>query len=784
MCRPETKRPFSLTLILPLCLLAYCGSAQVLGVSRREAAGFLRNGDIDFIHSALIAAKHDQLNLDPAEFLNNVSRVKPLMRIHPAAPFYAGLLAGPELKSLLFSAAMESSSAAVRQESILKLIPMVLESEEEAGNILACLNSIRTKGKAEVLRAACFYTMGLYSDAEKSLSGANEGKWEQALALFAEWKGSSMKQETLRRKISDFLFEPLPVEILTWACGEAFYSEGLLLPGEAAALQARLHRDRGQGADYMAMLSSLRDALQDGGTIFFLHPELIADLGRAYQYTPAMREEGAELFRLWSRLLETSGDASPDERGTLRDISAFIESLDQETGNACKFRTFFYLGRMERAGERYAESSGYFRRALEFAPDSLQSDACIWYMLMNSLALDTDSAVSLTLDTMYKWKDMSYFDDFLDRLSSRLAGGRQWDLLLELFHALEKQPSEGASLSRYAWILGRAAQEGHIKREHRETESQITEASAESFFRMALESNRGPFYYRAMAASKLGAAFIPEGRNGAAEKPGLEKQEMEFLLGFFEYGAAIFALPYIQAYEDKFSEAELEKIAGAFAASGMWKESLDLVSRCITGKDHKLNRRDLLLLYPRPYKELIEKHAAEAELKPEMLYGLIRTESYFMSGAVSRSGATGLAQIMAPTAEEMAGRIARRGGPDYRGPGGIDLKDPEVNIHIGSHYLKYLTEQMGSPMLALLAYNGGMGRLRRALAADKRQKDGGLPLDLFLETIDIHETREYGRRVLAAAAVYGYLYYGLSMEEVALDIYPGSSPALILPPSE
>ena len=76
---------------------------------------------------------------------------------------------------------------------------------------------------------------------------------------------------------------------------------------------------------------------------------------------------------------------------------------------------------------------------------------------------------------------------------------------------------------------------------------------------------------------------------------------------------------------------------------------------------------------------------------------------------------------------------------------------------------------MGSPMLALLSYNGGMGRMRRWLNQDRGR--GALPYDLFLESIEYGETREYGRLVLAAAAVYGYLYYGMTMEEVAADIY-------------
>jgi soluble lytic murein transglycosylase len=110
---------------------------------------------------------------------------------------------------------------------------------------------------------------------------------------------------------------------------------------------------------------------------------------------------------------------------------------------------------------------------------------------------------------------------------------------------------------------------------------------------------------------------------------------------------------------------------------------------------------------------------------------------------------------MPATAEEMAGRIRRTGGPDYAAPdsGGLDLSDPGVNIHIGAYYLNYLMGRFENTLLSLLAYNGGMNRIRRWKAANT------LPPDLFLETIAYRETREYGRKVMAAAAVYRELYY-------------------------
>jgi soluble lytic murein transglycosylase len=458
-----------------------------------------------------------------------------------------------------------------------------------------------------------------------------------------------------------------------------------------------------------------------------------------------LREEGARLFKNWAELLD--------------------KQKEGETTKELKFFVNFYAGRIERAREKFAESTEYIKRSLQIAPDELQSDACHWYLLMNALAASPEAAMRQALATMSRWNDVNYFSDVLDSLACNFTGRRQWNNILELFSGLEKIGT-GSSLAQYAWILGRAVQEGYIK----------TERSAETFFRIAFDKGNNSFYYRAMASATLGESlgesfvFEEDSSSSKTQDDSLPGSEMEFLLGFFEYGASSFALPYIRAAENDLSSAELRKAAEALDASGRWKDSLDLISRYTSRKNFEFTRQDLFLFFPRPYRELIEKYAGEAELGAEILYGLIRTESYFMSDAVSRSGAVGLVQLMAPTAEDMAGRIARSGGPDYRSPA-INLKDPETSIHIGSYYLRYLIVQMGNPMLALLAYNGGMGRVRRWITADSRQAGGGLPHDLFLETIEFSETREYGRRVLSAASVYGYLYYGMSMEETAADIY-------------
>jgi len=759
-------------------LLSCIGTSKVLGISRDEAAVLLKNGDTGFIRQTQL----------PDNFSEAESRLKQLGAIHSAAPFYAGLLIGGErenagaqggsastvgasnnLETLLFCAALESPSLPARREAALKLIPLILESEndKDVRNIRSFLDSPKFKESAEIptLLAACLYRLGRYDEAAKidltQSASAKLAEWNRALSLFASTHAFSGRAfsvpsstDNFREKkieITTFLFGSLSDDVRRWANKEALYSTGLLESKELHILSTRPMQ-----GNYGAALLNLRPALSDGGSLFFRCPDLLTDLGRAYQYTPSLREEGAKLFKNWAALLD--GQNGIDE---YKELGAYLATLDGETIKGRKYLVNFYAGRIERARTQYAESTEYFKRALEFAPDELQSDACHWYVLMNALTGSPAAATRQALAAMSQWNDVNYFSDILDRLSCYFVGRRQWGNVLELFTGLETI-GPGGSLAQYAWILGRAVQEGYVK----------TERSAEDFFRIAFEKGKDSLYYRAMAASALGVSFnFEEGNSsGETQKDSEPGSELEFLLGFFEFGASSFALPYIQAVEKDLSPPELRKVAEALAASGRWKDTLDFVSRYTNRKDFELTRQDLLLFHPQPFKELIEKYASEAELGAETLYGLIRTESYFFSDAVSRSGAVGLVQLMAPTAEDMAGRIARSGGPDYRNPE-MNLKDPETSIHIGSYYLRYLIGQMGNPMLALLAYNGGMGRVRRWLAADRQQAGGALPHDLFLESIEISETRDYGRQVLSAASVYGCLYYGTSMEKTAAEIY-------------
>lgn len=103
--------------------------------------------------------------------------------------------------------------------------------------------------------------------------------------------------------------------------------------------------------------------------------------------------------------------------------------------------------------------------------------------------------------------------------------------------------------------------------------------------------------------------------------------------------------------------------------------------------------------------ETIFDAATEAEIDPEIAFGLVRAESSFRNQATSPVGAVGLTQLMPRTAAWMEPGVTR-----------TQLRNPQTNLRIGFKYLNYLLDKYeGSEDLALLAYNRGPGTVDRAL---------------------------------------------------------------------
>lgn len=168
--------------------------------------------------------------------------------------------------------------------------------------------------------------------------------------------------------------------------------------------------------------------------------------------------------------------------------------------------------------------------------------------------------------------------------------------------------------------------------------------------------------------------------------------------------------------------------------------------RCINTSERARALYNVEQRYPMPYYDLVVSRADEVGLDPAYVFGLIRQESRFIADIKSSVGATGLMQLMPATAKWTAKEI---GMTDFKP---TMVTNPEVNIALGTAYLKLSIEEFGgSEALAAAGYNAGPGRPRRW-----RQ---GVTLDgaVWAENVPFNETRNYVQTVLSAAVVYNML---------------------------
>lgn len=122
--------------------------------------------------------------------------------------------------------------------------------------------------------------------------------------------------------------------------------------------------------------------------------------------------------------------------------------------------------------------------------------------------------------------------------------------------------------------------------------------------------------------------------------------------------------------------------------------------------------------------EEIYDSAIEADVDPDVAFGLVRAESSFRNTATSVVGAVGLTQLMPATAKWLEQGITN-----------AELRDSETNLRIGFKYLKQLTDKYnGDTDLALVAYNRGPGTVDRIL---KRGGDPDNGYADFVRTGDI-----------------------------------------------
>ncbi len=165
----------------------------------------------------------------------------------------------------------------------------------------------------------------------------------------------------------------------------------------------------------------------------------------------------------------------------------------------------------------------------------------------------------------------------------------------------------------------------------------------------------------------------------------------------------------------------------------------------LTYSPHYGKKEEWRLLYPTPYLEVVLKLAGEFNVPVQLIYSIMRAETYYRESLSSNVGALGLMQIMPQTFE----KISKFGGIKIKDP-----MDPYDSMKASVWYLSKLLKRFDNNLIAATAaYNAGPHNV-----SDWISRYGGKEAYLFVEMIPFKETRDYVKKVMRFYMIYSYIY--------------------------
>lgn len=184
--------------------------------------------------------------------------------------------------------------------------------------------------------------------------------------------------------------------------------------------------------------------------------------------------------------------------------------------------------------------------------------------------------------------------------------------------------------------------------------------------------------------------------------------------------------------------------------------------RAIYAADRTKALHNYELRYLAPFRDIVKDYAEQTGLDESWVYGLMRQESRFITGARSGVGAGGLMQLMPGTARWVAGKLGMPFQPDM-------VNDAGVNVRLGTYYLRHVLDNLSSqPVLATAGYNAGPNRAR-----EWQHPERNLEAPLYIESIPFLETRDYVKKVMTNAVHYSM---GFGQPRMSLAARLGSIP--------
>jgi hypothetical protein len=437
----------------------------------------------------------------------------------------------------------------------------------------------------------------------------------------------------------------------------------------------------------------------------------------------------------------------PDRAVILTDWEERVESLSDES----QWSLLFYSALCRRSMGHYITSRTLLTKALGKSCSDYQYDRTLWYSfdVLEKGGGDLAGAIQAGAPA---WHDSAFFDDIVERAVSDLVYRGAWRELLALGNVLSVSGSPD-SQDLIAWVTLQSADAGYIS---------LSSSGINDLYREIIERDRGSFYTVMAEFLTTGSiAYYETLQTSGTASDKEERPELDLVFnGLVERNNGEASRSWYIKYGDSLSFKSLRSYAYMLRRDGDFLGSIRVMGTAGRRDDFTSSIEDLTLLYPLEYAGSIEYWCTEYNLPESFYQALVKTESGYDKDIISYAGAVGLSQLMPTTAEERMTLL---------GMESADLTDPDVNIALGTDYLRWLFDRtyINSPVQAAAAYNGGPGSVRKWNRAM-----GDYPNFLYMEGIPFTQTRDYVKSLLKGAIVYCYLYEDRPPEEILHDLFP------------
>ena len=429
-----------------------------------------------------------------------------------------------------------------------------------------------------------------------------------------------------------------------------------------------------------------------------------------------------------------------------------LSTLKIQNADLISYMANLYIARLYEKADKGQNAIKYYNIAVKKALTPYDKDDSNWYKLSFELKNDFPSFMKDLKNSFPEWDNHYWYEDLVSRAIMKIMTEKKYSELTKLYEVVSKTRL-AEQKAKLQYLMARSGV--------------ISPKYLENNYMAAYKDEHNLIYYTVLSAYQLNVPIedaLYKKRIKREINPVYSPQDaMNILKAYLNYGLYSHIYKEVLRIYPTITVDEAFTLSKELRLQSLLPDSINLMQFVANSEGTILKAEHLRSIYPRPFYNEVSKWAKEYDVPEYIMYALIRSESFFRPLVVSHAGAIGLSQLMPSTAKDIAKTLKV---PNY------DVTNPDTNIRFGTYYLSRMLKRFdGRLMPSMCSYNAGPIAVSRWLKKNTIKEE-----DLFVETIPYDETRNYGKKLLSTACIYGLLYYNKTIDEVVNEIYQDIKP--------